>query len=215
MGLKLFSNHFLNKLIENGARSEFKIFMALAQAGEINAQISVAGMYTSGQGVEQNYLEAINWYRLAAEKGHPVAQNNLAGMLFETDPGKAIEWLFAAAEDEMSFSQSMLGDVYSGAYNLPCDIQEKFRSDSEAIRWYQRAGEGGFPYASHRLGEMYASGEGVPKDEAQAVYWYQKAAEDLYETSQEVLAEAYRKGLLGLPRDLKQAEYWLNKMKTN
>jgi TPR repeat protein len=189
----------------------FNILMPLAQSGEIRAQISIAGMYTLGLGVEQNYSEAVKWYLPAAEQGHPLAQNNLAGILFNSDLEEAIKWLFIAANNGVSIAQSMLGDVYSGAYNLPSDIQEQFRNDSEATRWYQRAGEGGFPYASHRLAEMYANGEGVTKNEGQAVYWYRKAAEDLYETSQEVLAEAYRQGLLGLPRDLKQAEYWLNK----
>ena len=43
-------------------------------------------MYKSGQGVPQDYKEAVVWYRKAAEQGHAAAQNNL-GTMYEHDQG--------------------------------------------------------------------------------------------------------------------------------
>ena len=37
-------------------------------------------MYDSGQGVPQDYAEALKWYRLSAEQGYADAQYNLAAM---------------------------------------------------------------------------------------------------------------------------------------
>ena len=37
-------------------------------------------MYDFGEGVIQDYKEAVKWYRLAAEKGLPLAQLNLGFM---------------------------------------------------------------------------------------------------------------------------------------
>ena len=37
-------------------------------------------MYEFGNGVLQNYAEAVKWYRLAAEQGLASAQNNLGAM---------------------------------------------------------------------------------------------------------------------------------------
>jgi TPR repeat protein len=37
-------------------------------------------MYDNGQGVPQDYTEAMKWYRLAADQGNASAQNNLGAM---------------------------------------------------------------------------------------------------------------------------------------
>ncbi|MDA8785705.1 sel1 repeat family protein, partial [Planktomarina temperata] len=42
--------------------------------------------YSDGQGVLQDYKEAIKWYRLAAEQGHAMAQTNL-GIMYEYGDG--------------------------------------------------------------------------------------------------------------------------------
>jgi len=42
--------------------------------------------YDKGQGVPQDYREALKWYRLAAEQGNAAAQNNL-GTMYERGLG--------------------------------------------------------------------------------------------------------------------------------
>ena len=43
-------------------------------------------MYRRGQGVPQDYAEAVKWYRLAAEQGDADAQGNL-GVMYGTGKG--------------------------------------------------------------------------------------------------------------------------------
>ena len=52
-----------------------------AEQGNSNAQTKLGWIYQNGQGITQNYQEAIRWYQLAAQQGDPIAQNNL-GVLY-------------------------------------------------------------------------------------------------------------------------------------
>ena len=45
-----------------------KEFWALAVQGAAAAQFDLGLMYENGQGVPQDYAEAVKWYRLAAEQ---------------------------------------------------------------------------------------------------------------------------------------------------
>ena len=48
---------------------------------------------------------------------------------------------------------------------------------AEALKWYRKAAEQGYPLAQSNLGGMYANGLGVAQDYTEAVDWYRKAAE--------------------------------------
>ena len=49
-----------------------------AEQGDAKAQYILGRMYENGQGVPQDYKEAVKWYRRSAEQGHSKAQFNLA-----------------------------------------------------------------------------------------------------------------------------------------
>ena len=54
------------------------------------------------------------------------------------------------------------------------------------------------------LGSMYATGEGVPQDDAEAAAWFRKAAEQGYVNAQVLLGLMYDKGK-GVPQDYVEA----------
>ena len=59
---------------------------ALAQAaaaGAGSAAQELGERYREGVGVPQDYAQALHWYRVGAELGHPKAQNNLGSMLLK------------------------------------------------------------------------------------------------------------------------------------
>ena len=75
----------------------------LAAAGDAEAQVALADLYLSGQGVRADAATGIAWYRRAAEAGHPVAQLNLGdfyarGAGVPRDMVTAYIWLSLAAE---------------------------------------------------------------------------------------------------------------------
>ncbi len=71
-------------------------------------------MYDYGEGVPQDYAEAVSWYRKAAEQGYAHAQNNL-GVMYETvrvslkTYAEAVSWYRKAAEQGNADAQTNLG----------------------------------------------------------------------------------------------------------
>ena len=74
-----------------------------AKAGKPMSQYNLGLMYEKGEGVRQNYTEAVKWYRKAAEQGHMWAQFRL-GLLYYNGKGvavnkkEAVRWYRKAAE---------------------------------------------------------------------------------------------------------------------
>ena len=60
-------------------------------------------MYEHGKGVDQNYSNAVEWYRRAAEQGHACSQYHI-GVMYHCGYGvdknhsTAVEWYRKAAE---------------------------------------------------------------------------------------------------------------------
>jgi TPR repeat protein len=69
---------------------------------------------------------------------------------------------------------------------------------------------GGNAAAQYRLGNLYAEGRGLPRDEAKAVVWYQKAAAADFIDAQYCLALHYDSAR-GVSQDFEQARLWYEK----
>jgi putative methionine-R-sulfoxide reductase with GAF domain len=81
----------------------------LAEEGDPAAQFALGARYATGEGVSQNYSEAVRWFAKAGEQGHVVAQATLgayywAGRGVPQDLSKAYFWsiLAQAGGDEAS-----------------------------------------------------------------------------------------------------------------
>ncbi len=69
--------------------------------------------------------------------------------------------------------------------------------------------ERGDAYTQYCLGDMYARGIGVAKDDQEAFYWLDKAATQGYAGAQQKIGEKHLEGS-GVPRDLVQAYMWFD-----
>jgi TPR repeat protein len=81
-----------------------RIWLPLAEKGDVNAQYNMGVMYELGHGVPVNPAQAAAWYRKAADKGHPNAMLNLATLVVEHARGPAdlvpaYTWLLLADHD--------------------------------------------------------------------------------------------------------------------
>jgi uncharacterized protein len=88
-------------------KSALRIWMAAAEAGDLEAQNNVGEIYERGLGTEPNYEAALIWYQKAADKGHAAALFNL-GTLYEQGKGVAPDKLKAL-------------NLYRQAWGLPED----------------------------------------------------------------------------------------------
>ena len=90
-----------------------------ANQGDADAQYNLGVAYHDGEGVPQDYAEAVRWWRKAAEQGNLMAQSNL-GVAYEHGEGvpqdrrEALRWWKKAASRGHAEAQFDLGIFYSG-----------------------------------------------------------------------------------------------------
>jgi uncharacterized protein len=113
-----------------------------AEAGDRAAQFDAGLAFETGAGTAQDYPEAVNWYRKAANLGYPPAQNNLGGMYLRgfgvaQDDNEALRWYLRAAGEGYLAAENNVGFMHAAGRGAPAN-------DEEAVRWYRRAAEKGY-----------------------------------------------------------------------
>lgn len=82
----------------------------------------IARLYADGLGVESDDAEAERWFRLAAEKENPFAQNALASLLLKQGKTEeAARWLERAAKEGNPAAQYALGRLHLLGTGVPQD----------------------------------------------------------------------------------------------
>jgi Sel1 repeat len=86
-------------------------------------------MYLNGKGVSQDYKQAFEWYRKAAEQGNMLAQSQLGymyggGLGIPKDSGQALQWYGKAAERGYAHAQCALGTMYESADGVTRDDRQ-------------------------------------------------------------------------------------------
>lgn len=148
---------------------------AEAEQGNAEAQFRLAYMYDVGQGVTQDYANAVKWYQRAAEQGNADAQTNLGRMYWggegvPQDYSRAVKWFRKAAEQGKVGAESNLGNALMSGLGVPQDYEE-------AAKWNMKAAEQGASIAQWNLGASYFNGQGVPRDFVKAYVWMSLAAD--------------------------------------
>ena len=107
-----------------------------AEQGDVEAQFNLGLMSLSGKGVPQNYIEAANWYRKAAEQGpvwaHKLGLRYATGWDVPEDDTEAVKWYRKAAEQGDALAQFDLGSRYESGVGVP-------QNDVQAYAWFNIA----------------------------------------------------------------------------
>lgn len=149
--------------------------IAQAKAGNQQAQFFLAKRYQKGQGVAQNYQQAINWYTIAAKQDIAPAQLNLAMMYIrgegvQPNAQQARYWLEKAAK---------LGDNRA-SYTLAM-LDEKEKKLVDAYKWYDLAARDGMlsdqvrSKAQSKIGQLALnlSSQDIATARSRADSWFQ------------------------------------------
>ena len=191
---KEIKTYYLNTL-----RSSVKnLIVSSSKQGFDKSQFVLGLMYKNGEGVPQDYKEAVKWYRKAAKQGNFEAQYSL-GEIYQEGKGipqdytESVKWYRLAAEQGYSEAQSNLGDMYRNSQGVPQD-------NEEAIKWFRLAAEQGYSEAQSNLGDMYRNGQGVSQDYKESDKWYRLAAEQGNFEAQRSLGLMYKNGV-GVPQE--------------
>jgi Sel1 repeat len=97
-----------------------------ANAGDSVAQYEMGLRYADGEGVPQNYRDAMAWFAKAAENGNDKAQWKLGlgymkGIGVPHDEREAVVWFKRAANHGNVRAQSALSDAYLSGRGIPRD----------------------------------------------------------------------------------------------
>ena len=140
-----------------------------ANRGIPKSQYALAWMYSNGEGVEKNSLQAYHWYHESAKQGYVPSQYNLA-LWYEKGGNykNALEWLTKAAEKGHPSAFNALGYYYQEGRVVAQDYKK-------AMSNYETAAAKGNYYAMNNIGVLYMSGLGVEKDFKKAAEWFEKA----------------------------------------
>ena len=104
-------------------QKDFKAMLAilqpLAEQGDAIAQSLLGSVYEEGQGVKQDYFEAVKWYRQAAEQGDTDAQtllgfSYLLGTGIQVNKALAKEWLGKACDNGDQQGCEAYGELNKG-----------------------------------------------------------------------------------------------------
>lgn len=166
--------------------------ISLAKKGDVEAQFKLGNKYYNGEGVNQDYSQAVYWYRKAAKKNDARALCNM-GVCYECGYGvkkdlkEAVDWYSKAAKRDYEVAQCNLGVCFYYGNGVKKDL-------NKAVEWFRKAAEQGYSRGQNWLGLCYFNGEGLFKNYKQAVYWYNKAAEQGDAFAQYNLGNMYYNG---------------------
>lgn len=190
LGIILTNGEWKGRKITDAAPEKGMKYLRELQAPSPEAWNVLGLNYFYGRGVEKDDVIAFDCFLKAAEGGNARGKYNVSisyefGEGVKTNPQKALDWLMKAARDDnYCRAQYRLGARYAeGKLGLQKDQQE-------AIAWYTKAADQGYPLAQLQLGYCYKDGVGVPPSAAAAEIWGYKVAENEEATSDEK-ADAY------------------------
>jgi len=138
---------------------------AKATTGDVRAQHALAVRYREGKGVEKDYVQALRWGHLAADRGDAAAMDfighaYLTGRGVKRNPSVAFGYFRAAASTSAQAAFN-LGQCYFGAQGVELDIPK-------ALESWKKAAEMGNGRAAVNAAMVYLSGEGVPANPQEA-----------------------------------------------
>ncbi len=105
--------------------------------------------YYQGDGVPQDFAQALEWFQRAADQGHVGALNDI-GVMYELgqgvpkDPAKAVEWYRKAVAQNYALGHYNIGRAYETGNGVP-------KNYSEALKAYRRAARMGDRNAQNKL----------------------------------------------------------------
>lgn len=155
---------------------------------------------------EGRIVDAVQWYRSAAEHGHVDAQF-LLGTMYRTGRGvsqdytAAAYWYQRAALAGNAWAQFSLGNMHIRGEGLP-------RNPHEGVRLYRLAAAQEHREAQYNLGALYYNGDGVARDYVEAESWFSRAARNGDTASQFALGRMYSTPHSGVRLDRVRAHAW-------
>ncbi|MDC0305254.1 TonB family protein [bacterium] len=202
-----FFKELAEKAKAGDAQAQRKL-LSFAKLGYADAESNLGNMYYLGDGVPQDYAEALKWFRKSAAQGNAKAQLGLGviylgGKGVPKDYAESLKWFRKSAEQGDAKGPYMLGVMYAEGAGVP-------KSKKEAAKWHRMSAERGYAPAQCELALICSLGIGVPVNEKEAKKWILKSAEQEHAEAQASLGILYFEGGGGHLKDDVLGYMWMN-----
>lgn len=173
--------------------------------GDAEAMKNLGVRYHTGDGVPQDYREAMRLYLAASDKGDKAAPA-IIGLMYEDGLGverdyqQAMRWSKLGYRRGSAVAPSRIGTIYQYGYGVKIDY-------AEAMRWYRIADRRGLAEAANNIGNLYDHGLGVKQDFIVALRWYLKAMKGGSHAAANNIGSLYQFGR-GVAQDYAKALKW-------
>ena len=149
--------------------SETKALIVKAEAGDTDAQFRVGAAYDFGKGAPRDGVEAMKWYRMAADRGNAEAQNSVgSGLQAEKRYEEALPWYEKASTQGHALATNNLAYLHDIGLGVKQDRRKGFEL-------YSRAADLGWAEAMWNIANMYGAGQLGDKDMVSACVWSKRA----------------------------------------
>lgn len=158
---------------------------------------TIGMMYADGQGVEEDVMQALVWFKNSAEQGNSDAMIELAKIYsldkdftgMDKNQAEAQKWIKEAEKRNNSKAMYTLGLMYEEGF--PFD-----KSYEKSFEYYKKAAHMGILNAYVKMYIAYQYGKGVDPDLKQAVNWLRKIQREapdgnVKEYAKQMLADVY------------------------
>lgn len=182
-----------------------KIF-ELAQAGDPEAQLTLAKTFDFGKPEQINKEEAVKWYLAAAEQDNAEAQYLLSTHFFRGDGierslSQAVKWCRRSAQLGDDRAQYSMGVCHANGLGVT-------KSILDAVQWWRMAADQGNADAQCEMGVYCSTDEQDPEATPEkAVEWWRMAAEQGHARAQAFLGKSYYDGK-GVKKSYTEAVKW-------
>lgn len=173
-----------------------------AQAGDADAQNTIGDGYFEGNGIEQDYEKAFEWYMKSAKQGHLEAIASVGlmyenGDIDEVNTTEAEKWYKKSADKGHASSQYLLALLYRDDETL--QNKKLFRE------YLTKSADNGYAPAQYELALAYEDGSyGFKQDEKLAIKYYQLAVAQKHPIATNNLALMYEQGR-GVTQNINEA----------
>jgi TPR repeat protein len=175
----------------------------------VEAQTYLGRLYLSDYLGEPNYIEAVFWFKKAAQQGDENGQFYLAycyldGLGLEVNTKEGIRLLEQAIEKKQKYALGMLGEIYlEGKYGVE-------KNETKALDFLKQAALQGDADAAYSVARLYKYSTSSTQNKNEAVKWYIKAAEMGNMNGQTEIAEMYLRGE-GVTKNIQESIKWYEK----
>ncbi|WP_461428794.1 tetratricopeptide repeat protein [Gymnodinialimonas sp.] len=135
------------------------------------AATNLGFMLMNGTGGDKDFARAAELFRVEAELGDPIAQNNLGALYavgghgLDVDREQAKSWYLKAAELDHPPAQNSLCTM------LAEDSGDDAKAYRKAMNWCEKSAEAGFPPAQANLSILLSRAPGFQRDVIEAWVW--------------------------------------------